>query len=99
MDIDPNQAINYIVTHAPKYAQAKADRVYVENFISSVKSRLMNEEEGTVANKEAYAKAHPDYIAQINALKIATEEEEKLRFLMKAAELRVEVWKLSLIHI
>lgn len=75
------------------FAQAKANRVFLENYISTVKSRLMLEEEGTLGHKDAYAKSHPDYIAQLEALKIATEEEERLKYMLLAAQARIDVWK------
>lgn len=93
MEIDPNKAIDYMTKNAPEYAQAKADRVFIENYLRTVKSRLMNQEEGTLGNKEAFAYAHPDYVLQLNALKIATEKEEHIKYMLKAAELRVEVWR------
>ena len=91
--INPHKAINYMMETAPKYAQAKADRVYIEGYINTVKSRLMNEEDGTLGHKEAYAKSHPDYIQQLDALRIATEQEERLKWMLFAAQARVEVWK------
>lgn len=93
METDPNRAINFLVITAPKYAKAKADRVFIENYLRTVKSKLMNQEEGTLGNKEAYAYAHPDYEQQLNALKIATSIEEELKFMLIAAQLRVDVWK------
>ena len=93
MEINPQKAINFMIETAPKFAQAKADRVFIENYLRTVKSRLMNEEAGTLGNKEAYAYAHPDYIAQLEALKIATNEEERLKYLLLAAQARIEVWK------
>ncbi|NDH05261.1 hypothetical protein EBX93_04955 [bacterium] len=93
MEINPEKAIRYIVENAPLFAQAKANRVFVENYLRTVKSRLMNEETGTLGNKEAYAYAHPDYVAQLEALKIATEEEERLKYMLSAAQARIEVWK------
>ena len=93
MEINPQKAINFMIETAPKFAQAKADRVFIENYLRTVKSRLMNEEAGTLGNKEAYAYAHPDYIAQLEALKVATEEEERLKYLLLAAQARIEVFK------
>lgn len=92
-EINPERAIKYIVENAPLFAQAKANRVFVENYLRTVKSRLMNEETGTLGNKEAYAYAHPDYVAQLEALKVATEEEERLKYMLSAAQARIEVWK------
>ena len=93
MEINPERAIKYIVENAPLFAQAKANRVFIEHYLRTVKSRLMNEQTGTLGNKEAYAYAHPDYVAQLEALKIATEEEERLKFMLAAAQARIEVWK------
>ena len=95
MDVDPHKAVEYIILNAPKYAEAKANRVFIENYLRTVKSRLMGEEEGTLGAKEAHAYSHPDYEQQVRALKIATEEEEKLRYMLKAAELRIEIFKVN----
>lgn len=95
MDIDPNKAISYIIENAPKFAQAKAERVFIENYLRTIKSRLMANEEGTLGLREAYAYAHPDYEAQLQGLKVATEKEEHLRYMLKAAELRCEIFKVQ----
>ena len=94
-EIDPNKAINYITQNASVFAKAKADRTFVENNLRVVKSELMNEEEGTLGNKEAYAYAHPNYKAQLVALREATEIEESLLWMMKAAVARIEVYKVQ----
>jgi hypothetical protein len=88
-----DKAIKYIMENAPLYAQAKANRVFIENYLGTVKSRLMLEEDGTLGHKDAYAKAHPDYVLQLEGLKAATEEEERLRYMLAAAQARIEVWK------
>lgn len=93
MEIDPNKCVAYIMENAPKFAQAKAERVFVENYLRTVKSRLMNEEAGTLGNKEAYAYAHADYELQLKALKEATEREENLKFMLLAAQMRHDTWK------
>jgi hypothetical protein len=93
MEVDPNKAIEYIVLNAPLYAQAKANRVFIENNLRVVKARLMNQEDGTLGAKEAYAYSNPDYEMQLLALREAVEEEEKLRYMLEAAKLRVEIWK------
>ena len=95
MEIDPNKAVEYLRENAPKYAEAKATRVFIENYLRSVKSKLMGNEEGTLGAKEAYAYAHDDYVDQLKALRIATEVEERLKFMLKAAELRIEIYKVQ----
>jgi len=90
---DPNKAVNFLIENAPKFAQAKANRVYIENFLRSKKSLLMNETEGTIAAKEAYAYAHPEYRELLEGLRAAVEAEETMKWQMTAAELRIEVWR------
>ena len=90
---EPNKAIRYIQENAPKYAKAKAARVYIENFLRSKKSKLMAQEDGTLGAKEAYAYAHPEYIELLEGLKVAVEEEENLRWMLEAARLKVDIWK------
>ena len=93
MEIDPNKAINYITQNAGVFAKAKADRTFVENNLRVVKSELMNEEEGTIGLREAHAYSHPRYKAQLEALREATQIEEEMLWMMKAAMARIEVYK------
>jgi hypothetical protein len=95
MDIDPNKAINYITQNAGVFAKAKADRTFVENNLRVVKSELMNEEEGTLGLREAHAYSHPRYKAQLEALREATQVEEEMLWMMKAAMARIEVYKVQ----
>jgi hypothetical protein len=93
MDIDPNKAVEYIQVNSREYAQAKAQRVFIENNLRVVKARLMNKEDGTLGAKEAYAYSHIDYETQLLGLREAVEKEEHLRYMLEAAKLRVEIWK------
>lgn len=90
---DPHEAVDYLIKTAPRFAKAKAERVYVENFLRSKKSLLMAQVEGSIAAKEAYAYAHPEYRELLEGLRAAVEAEETLKWQMTAAELRVEVWR------
>jgi hypothetical protein len=92
--IDPNKAIDFLLRNADKYAQAKAQRVYLEEFRKSKKALLMNQcEEKAVNAREQYAYSHPDYIGVIDGLRAAVEIEEQLKWHQIAAQLRVEVWR------
>jgi hypothetical protein len=92
--IDPNKAIDFLLRNADKYAQAKAQRVYLEEFRKSKKALLMNQcEEKAVNAREQYAYSHPDYIGVIEGLRAAVEVEEQLKWHQIAAQLRVEVWR------
>jgi len=90
----PHKAIEYIITNSGKYAEAKANRVYIEQFLKSKRSMLMSEAVGkSVAAAEVDALAHPDYIKLLEGLKAAIEVEEKLKWMLTAAQAKVEVWR------
>ena len=94
MDIDPNKAIEFIIKQSGIYAQAKANRVYIENYLRSAKSKMMMESTATsIAAKEMEAYATDDYIALLDGLKEAVETEEKLRWQLIAAQARIEIWR------
>ncbi|AVS68948.1 hypothetical protein C8245_23000 [Paracidovorax avenae] len=83
-----------MIGSSKKYAQAKANRVFIEQFRKSKKALLMNQcQEKAYAAKEAYAYSHPEYIELLEGLRAATELEEALRWQMTGAQLRVEVWR------
>jgi len=46
-----------------------------------------------LGKQETYAYAHEDYIQVLEGIKQAVEKEEKYRWLMTAAQARIEVWK------
>jgi hypothetical protein len=91
---DPNKAIDYVIANAGKFAQAKANRIYLEEFRKSKKALLMNQStEKTVNAREQYAYSHDEYLALLDGLKAAIEVEEKLKWEMQMAQARVEVWR------
>ena len=89
----PNKALEYLIEKAPEYAKAKADRRYLEEFRKTVKAKLYLEAEGTIADRESYAYSHAEYKALLEGLKAAIEVEEELRWRMRAAEHKVEIWR------
>lgn len=91
---DPNEAVDFIVRNAGKFAEAKAQRIYLEQFRSTKKSLLMNESTEKAANaREQYAYSHPDYQELLSGLRAAVAIEEDLKWKLEAARLRIEVWK------
>lgn len=91
---DPHRAIDYIIANAKKFAQAKADRIYMEEYRKSLKAILMKRSlEDTIGAQEREAYAHDEYKGLLNALRDAIEVEEKLRWDLIAAQARVEVWR------
>jgi hypothetical protein len=90
-------ALNWIRDNASAYAKAKADRIYLEEFRKSKKALLMRKAESAghkaavAQEREAYA--DEDYQQHLVALSAAVEEEERLRWLMVAAQARIEAWR------
>ena len=91
---EPTKAIQYLIDTAPLYAKAKADRIYLEQFVKSRKAQLQSQAGTEVIGKqESFAYAHPDYIAILEGIRQAVEIEEKYRWLMTAAQAKIECWR------
>ena len=79
------------------YANAKSEHDYLYQFRKSLKAILMTEALNEGIDKanaqERYAYGHDRYIKLLAGLKVATEQAEDLRYRMKIAEARVEVWR------
>ena len=91
---EPTKAIQYLIDTAPLYAKAKADRIYLEEFRKSRKAQLASQAGTEVLGKqETFAYAHADYIEILEGIREAVEKEERFRWLMTAAQARIEVWR------
>jgi hypothetical protein len=91
---DPHKAVDYILKHASLFARAKAERTYIEHYRKSLKGILMKRSmETAIGAQEREAYAHPEMIALLDGLKAATETEERLKWDITAATLRVEIWR------
>lgn len=91
---DPHKAINFMIENAENMATAKGERVFLEQFRKSKKALLMNASTSkTVAEREADAYAHPEYIQLLEGLRAAVEREEHLKWMLTAAEARVELYR------
>lgn len=92
--LDPHEAINFMIKNAESYAQAKANVTYLEQFRKSKKAMLFAVATGTtVADKECFAYRHPEYLEVLDGLKEAVEEAERLRWMLVAAQARIDVWR------
>jgi len=94
---NPNKVVEFLLKNAGKYAKAKSERVYLDEFRRSKRALLMQEAElhgyETSAAQERQAYSHPEYIQVLEALKIAVETEEKLRWQMVAAQLKISIFQ------
>lgn len=95
--IDPQAAVDYMIAKSGEYAQAKANRIYLEEYRKTLKAQLMKDamaqgiEAANAQEREAYA--HAEYKKLLLGLKEAVESEERLRWMLIAAEARIEVWR------
>lgn len=93
-EISPFKALDFIRDNAAPYAQAKANVVYMTEYRKSIKATLMAScSEKTESAKETFAYSHPDYKKHLIALQQAVAEAERLRWLLVAAEAKIEVWR------
>lgn len=96
-EIDPNDAIDYMIVNAKAYAGAKANRIYVEEYRKTLKAELMKDalsrgyEAVNAQEREAYS--HPRYKQHLDDIKTAHELEITLDWKLIAARARVDVWR------
>ena len=93
-DRDPHKAVDHIIKHAQMFADAKAERVFLEEFRKSKKALLMKQSlEPALGAQERDAYAHHEYIKLLEGLREAVEIEERLRWELIAAQARVDIWR------
>jgi hypothetical protein len=92
-DAQAEAANDFIRDNASAISHAKGNRIYLEEFRKTKKSILIQNTTGTVLERESYAYSHPEYIEVIEALRSAVQEEERLKWLMIAAQAKIEMWR------
>lgn len=91
---EAQRAIDYVRDKAPEYAKAKAERVYIENALKSVKAKQMSEsDKKTLGDREIDAYMSIEYETMLKGLREAVAIEEEIKWRMEAAKLRFEHWK------
>jgi hypothetical protein len=94
---NPNKVVEFLLKNAGKYAKAKAERIYLDEFRRSKRALLMQDAElhgyDTSASQERQAYSHPEYIELLVGLKEAVEVEEKLRWQLIAAQMKIDIWR------
>lgn len=93
----PEDAAETIRAKADAYGEAKAQRVYLEEFKRSKRALLMKDAlllgEKAVNAQEREALADPEYLQLLKGLAVAIEREETLRWQIEAAKLDIEIWR------
>jgi hypothetical protein len=93
-DEDVQKALDYLRTNAPKAAQARANKVYMEEYRKVVKADLIVRcVNMTILEKESYAYTHQNYKTHLEALKDAVYQDELNRWGMVAATSTIEAWR------
>jgi hypothetical protein len=87
-------AVDFLRDHAGDFAIAEGQLVFISEYRKTLKATLMKEYEleghKTAAAQEVQAYADPRYIEHLKALQAATEARERTRWLMVAAQARIE---------
>jgi len=94
---NPNKVVEFLLKNAGKYAKAKSERIYIEEFRKSKKALLMQMAQlkgvETMAAQERDAYANEEYQELLKGLKEAISIEEKLRWQLIAAQIKVDIWR------
>ena len=96
-EMSPEEAAQTIRDKAPAYGEAKAQRVYLEEFRKTKKALLMKDalklgvEAANAQEREAYA--DPSYVQLLKGLALAIEAEETLKWELEAARLDIEIFR------
>lgn len=93
-DEEVDKALDYLRDNARDAAQAKANRIYVEEYRKVIKAQLMKEhgdKSAVIQEREAYS--DPRYIQHLEAIKEAVVIDEGHRFLRAAADAKIEAWR------
>ena len=93
-DQDIDRALAFLRDTAHEAAQARANRLHLDDYSRVIKAQIMSEHLAeTVSAQERYAYGDLRYKNHLEALKVAIFEDEKMRFLREAANARIEVWR------
>ncbi len=96
-DEEIDKALDFLRDNARDAAQARADRVYVEEYRKTLKAKLMIEAQqagvSSIGSQEACAYAHPEYKSHLEAIREAVEADERFRWLQVTAQARIEAWR------
>ena len=94
---NPNKVVEFLLKNAKIYAKAKSERIYIEEFRKSKKALLMQEAQlrgvETMAAQERDAYANLEYQELLVGLKEAVFAEEKLRWQLIAAQMKIDLYR------
>jgi hypothetical protein len=93
-DDQVDKALEYLRTNASKAAEARAHKIYMEEFRKTVKAQQMAKCINIpISAQEREAYSSPDYIQHLQAIKEAVYQDEFHRWGMVAATSTIEAWR------
>ena len=93
-DKDVDKAVHWLLDSAETIATAKANLVYMEGYMKSLKAQIMKEHaDMSVSAQEREAYSDDRMKEQLKAIKTATFNYEKLRFKREAQMAKIETWR------
>lgn len=93
-DDDVEKALDYLRNNAVKAAQARAERVYVEEYRKTIKAMIQKETaDSPLGAQERDAYDDPRYKEHLEAIKQAVYADEYQRFMREAALAKIEAWR------
>ena len=93
-DDEIEKAVDWLKENSESSANARATRIYLEEYRKSLKALIMKEHlliPVSAQEREAYADER--YIKHLDALKIAIKQDEKMKFLRASADAKIEAWR------
>ena len=88
------KALDFLVTTADEAAQARADRLHLDDFSRVLKAQIMSEHLAEpLGAQERHAFSDLRYHNHLEGLKVAIYNDERNRFLRAAAEAKIEVFR------
>jgi hypothetical protein len=93
-DEEIDKALDYLRDNARDAAQAKANRIYVQEYRKVIKAQLMKEHgamSAVLQEREAYS--DPRYIEHLEAIREAVSVDEGHSFLRSAADAKIQAWR------
>lgn len=93
-EADAEKAVQWLIENAQAIADARADRWKAEEMLKPTKALIMAEHADKPVNaQEREALSHPRYLEAISAAAEAVKTDELFRARVKAAEMKIEVWR------
>lgn len=91
---DAEKTVQWLIEHSVAIADARAERFRAEEMLKPTKALLMAQYADKPVNaQEREALSDPRYQAAIDRAAEAVKQDELLRARVKAAEMKIEVWR------